>query len=436
MYYSIIQAIQLLDHDTKAAYLQAVQRAPEVVEHESDPLKFVRANEYNIWTAAVKLCRYWKERKYAFGPDKFTKPLNLSGFGAMGREDMLSLQSGATVILPKTRDNKYVVFCDRRQHIPSLDRKCRLRCLFYLESTMDESAYRDGMYTVTLVVTTRNEEVDKDYINRSVLFADQISPVKNQFLFLNKPPKNNHKYYEVQEFLSDYIRTAMDKATFSFLNLDVIFEREEGDIYRELERLGLNPEGIPTSVGGKWTYVEWNRACLQQALKDREAHDRQRKKRARRKDSVDHGSDEQQEQANTIHNTHFTGDDPVQDSDAVAGDTATTNTATTKRRRVRIAATGPLSVEERKARKRAANLVHSRRKRERRKKEQEALRTEHTRLQSEHAQLQLQHSHLTELLEKAERVVANHEKSSSFRESPAKLTAEESIEEVPFPSKS
>ena len=378
---SLFQAMKTMDHEKKAAFEEAMEKCPELVEKESDPLKYIRSCQYNVWEAAEKLAYYWSERKDIF-QDRAFLPLDLSGEGAFQRNDILLIQAGADALLPKLRNGKQVMFGDRRQLVPSLsDAITRMKSIFYTAHLInqDENAATEGLYCVVLLVTSKIEKVDNKYLKRVYRFANKGCPFPVKWIYLNSPAKTGKQDYNSQELIASYLQTI----NLHFSQFDVFIEREDGDLLRDLCELGCTPEGVPKSVGGSWNYVEWSTFCQQQMLKDRE----QLRQNPRRNKSV-----------------------------------------AAKPRRIRLPPAGSGEMdeaeanrirEERKARKREANLVHSRRKRERRKLENQALQQEHDRLQKENTRLKKEKETLKRLRREAKEIVANEEKRIERNEAAA-----------------
>jgi hypothetical protein len=69
------QALQAIPDTDKLAYLEAVERAPELVQRESDPAAFLRCEKYDSRAAAHRLVRYWNVRKMVFGPERAFLPM-------------------------------------------------------------------------------------------------------------------------------------------------------------------------------------------------------------------------------------------------------------------------------------------------------------------------------------------------------------------------
>ena len=94
----------------KAAYYEACQKVPHLVEQESNPIKFLRCENYNVELAAIRIVEYWKQRKSIFGPIKAFEAMTMNG--AL-KDDMHTLNVGCMTILPNTtRSNRGVIFLD------------------------------------------------------------------------------------------------------------------------------------------------------------------------------------------------------------------------------------------------------------------------------------------------------------------------------------
>jgi hypothetical protein len=72
-------ALQRLPSQQREAYEDALINAPSVVQTESNPLHFLRAEGGNTAAAAIRLCRYWQERKRAFGQRALLPILRVGG---------------------------------------------------------------------------------------------------------------------------------------------------------------------------------------------------------------------------------------------------------------------------------------------------------------------------------------------------------------------
>jgi hypothetical protein len=155
---AVRESLELIPHDDKADYLEAIEKAPFLVETESDVLKFARAENYDPWAAARRLIAYWKVRKHHFGERAFL-PMTQTGNGALTHEDIVVLKSGPVVILPSDDKGRHVHYSDRSRLIDKSPEtlQARCRCLFYLLTIISESeiTQKEGCVGMGLVLTPR-----------------------------------------------------------------------------------------------------------------------------------------------------------------------------------------------------------------------------------------------------------------------------------------
>jgi hypothetical protein len=132
------QALQGIPDTEKLAYLEALERAPELVKRESDPVAFLRCEKYDCWAAAHRLVKYWNVRKMVFGPERAFLPMTQAG--AM-LEDIEYLQKGLYLILADDKFGRSVVYWDRiRSTNDVIPRDSLSRCNFYVLQAAYERA--------------------------------------------------------------------------------------------------------------------------------------------------------------------------------------------------------------------------------------------------------------------------------------------------------
>ena len=106
---------QSFNHETCASsYLQAMQRIPELVRTETDPLQFVRYSDYDLWAGAKRLCLYWTERLALFGPDRAFLPMTLTGQGALMKDDISTIHAGFPAILQSSSKDTNLSMSDEK----------------------------------------------------------------------------------------------------------------------------------------------------------------------------------------------------------------------------------------------------------------------------------------------------------------------------------
>ncbi len=67
------EALKTIHDKEKTAYLEAVRRVPNLVENESNPIRFLRCDRYDPWAAARRLTTYWKLRLEGWGAGSCTQ---------------------------------------------------------------------------------------------------------------------------------------------------------------------------------------------------------------------------------------------------------------------------------------------------------------------------------------------------------------------------
>jgi hypothetical protein len=102
------EAMASIPHDDRAEYGEAMERAPRLVEIESNPDHYLDHADFDPWKAAAGVAAYWKARVEFFG-DRAFFPLTISGDGAMSPDDVELLQSGVFMVLPCDRQGRHAV---------------------------------------------------------------------------------------------------------------------------------------------------------------------------------------------------------------------------------------------------------------------------------------------------------------------------------------
>jgi hypothetical protein len=146
------EALEAIPEEEKIAYLEALERAPQLVERESKGIIFLRFERYDAWAAACRLVAYWALRKKCFGPERAFLPMTQSAAMA---EDTEVLRKGIATISPDDKHGRPVFHWDRiRATGPHRDSV--RRCLFYvLQALMEQdNAQRRGcVYVINLKVS-------------------------------------------------------------------------------------------------------------------------------------------------------------------------------------------------------------------------------------------------------------------------------------------
>ena len=118
-------ALSQIPVEMKSAYLEALEKAPDLVMNESKAIAFLRREKFDSYQAALRLIEYWKYRKLFFGSKAFL-PMTIDG--ALS-EDVDTLKSGFMNILPNDRGGRPVFYYDCVRHT---QRDSQVRVYFYM----------------------------------------------------------------------------------------------------------------------------------------------------------------------------------------------------------------------------------------------------------------------------------------------------------------
>ena len=164
-YQGLQEALKLIATVEKSAYLEALERAPHLIDVESDPKRFLALERFNSFNAAVRLVTYWNERKKAFG-DRTFLPLTLDGEGAFSNETLRVIQEGRTVMLLHDSAGRHAAITNQ-EYISSLSIENRKQLLFFVcFMTMNNSkSQEDG-----IVWLSRREKQSSFLVEFKALF--------------------------------------------------------------------------------------------------------------------------------------------------------------------------------------------------------------------------------------------------------------------------
>jgi hypothetical protein len=165
----LLDALKGLPDEVKASYLQAMECAPEVVEHESPPIAFLRCENYDPWAAAHRLVRYWTLRKQIFGADRAFLPMTLDG--AMYHQDSEEVERHALAFPLEDDMHGRPVLVWNRVGAALVPRAVAVRCVFYAMSKM---ALRED-FSLKGWVAVVNFQVSKHNITSCPVEAMSVS---------------------------------------------------------------------------------------------------------------------------------------------------------------------------------------------------------------------------------------------------------------------
>lgn len=350
-------ALHLLPPQDKADFLHAQRLVPERIARESPPLRFLRFEKLDFWAAARRLAKYWERRHQLFG-DRWLLPMNQTGEGTLTRDDINVLRSGFYTLLPNDADGRPVL-CGHPSRRGDHSRLPRLRLAFYVWSIVSESEKAQTEGCVVLAVLQK-PTLDKVVRECRELVMETL-PLKVHRLHLVYPPLDSHKH----SFLQSLAPLCLKLFGHLLEGVATVHVADTADeLVAKLGQHGLSRRGIPQDLGGDWEYELFHQWCELRMCYEWELPVVGARRRA----------DDDEE---LIHVPSY-----------------------------RALARSELDEDEQVERKRRLNVLHSRRKRERSRVEQEVLVGQVTKLRTEHARLVREEEHLLELVNQARAMVA------------------------------
>ncbi|KAL7579243.1 hypothetical protein ACA910_011402 [Epithemia clementina (nom. ined.)] len=405
-------AIRCLPLAYSQAYLEAMHRDSNLVHTETDPLQFVRYCEYDLLAGAKRLCLYWTERQRLFGPDRAFLPLTLTGTGALTPQDLLTLQAGYPALLPNATTGHGCILFDRRKNLPTVTIENHLRCAFYWHKVLAENDLSQVEYAHLLIVAVTPRTQDSynhaalaQLVHRQSLLTKTIFPVKLKFHILGIPKKTKPSFGA--DVLSDCVNL-LRKYFQSWMDIQIREETEPHKILKELMELGLTQNGIPNFLGGEWKYEDFSHWCQNRMEQEQELY----MERLVAAAAAVHSSGHENGSKRTGHGSTLatTTTSLVQwarftfSSCSVASSPKESSTTT-----VGGDNGNPKNKEEddRSAKRKLADRLYSRQKRERQRVTFQVLKEKSLQLRANHHQLQSEHKRLERLWKEAEECVAN-----------------------------
>jgi hypothetical protein len=262
-------ALGLVPVEDKLEYLEALRRSPHLVETESDPMRFLRCDGFNPWSAARRIIDYWRLRKEVFGARAFY-PLDLSGNGAFDETDVQFVKRGSAVVLPCDEKSRPVGFVDRgrlteRNYTPGPNWEMQtMRNGFFLYSRLSENpvAQTDGIILITHAI----------YDGPSRHQHQRSTMVFTQRCFQRAFPLKLKAFHPVVILPStrkptflESIMPAMLRRSGAFLRTNLVLHMAESslDALSKLQQYGLSKQSLPPVLGGTWSYCNFDRYCLE-----------------------------------------------------------------------------------------------------------------------------------------------------------------------------
>ena len=264
-------AIGCMSYGEKEAFLEVIERNPNIVMKETDPYYMLQFESYNIWVAAKRITNYWNWKKRIFGPERYVLSLfDISGTtGALNAEDIVFLNTGYVSNVPPDNDGTSVLLFDRSQ-LGSVNQDWELidpyrhyRIAFYAIAVaaeeqkqriiMQQQQHCETTIVPSFILINLIHTMPK-FIHNVKDFADMVyetSPVRLKY---------NHTMFLTQsDYAAFFLRMVIPtvernlRRVFPTLTLSLFCSITEA--HTKLQQLGFRTDSLPSSLGGTWQFT-------------------------------------------------------------------------------------------------------------------------------------------------------------------------------------
>ena len=255
----IKEALACIPSQERKSYKKAVKRVPSLVATESNPIFFLRCENFNASAAAKRLIKYWDFRCEIFG-DRAFFPMVQTGTGALSRDDMVVLKTGSVVILPNHESGQVVLYLDRTKLLDFSKRSLEsmMRCMFYVLSVVSEivKAQTDGFLMLGVVVTPRcSDPMEIELARKSTALLKEVMPARMGTNHLLVCPSKSREGDLLQTLIATTVSVVQENFIFHF-------DGDSRNILNDMLRHGFIEGDLPPTFGGTWKFTkfaEWQK---------------------------------------------------------------------------------------------------------------------------------------------------------------------------------
>ncbi len=265
------RALEELPMEDKEGYLEALERAPLLVQQESNSQLFLRAEQHQPWAAAERLVNYWELRRWLFG-ERAWLPLTATGDGALAPADVELLETGFCTLLPREDVHGRGILCFQvPQQMLNADRLAMARVTFYVLSLALWTRPLVVQNGLVLIADTRQYTMaryDRKFIKCVAYMFTGWHPVVTRAYHITAPPGKKSCF----QLVLPYIKYFMTRHIRQRLR---IHRGTTKQCAMDLKEYGISTPNLPIEMGGYFTqdqFVEWLHEYIrpQELLKEEE----------------------------------------------------------------------------------------------------------------------------------------------------------------------
>ena len=264
------QQLELLPD--KEAYLEAMERAPFLVEMESPAFRFLKREDFDPKSAALRLVAYWRERKEIFG-DRAFLPMDLTGKGALTEQDISVVDTKFFSLLEKDKEKRSVLFFNRvllGDKIKYPD-KLRIRPFFYVVQLISETSGEMVIVSNHNDISNYSHSRGRGPMGVAATMMKCAIPIKIAKIHMCCLPPDGTRSTYLGTILSRVVQMLGLLRWGRALPVLHIADTKE-EIFKKIEAFGFTKKGIPEMFGGSWTYDSFERDQLKRRPIEEERH--------------------------------------------------------------------------------------------------------------------------------------------------------------------
>lgn len=232
---------------------------------------FLRTEDWDPLGAATRLALYWKCRRGLFGDDRWTRPMDQTGHGALSTTDIGVLRSGyaaatGDILLPPTgapqpyddnhaseKSKKPFVIISDLSRLPRTAAVENARLQFYYATILtDAQLQTDGVLIVQVVTGDRRPALEMDGENW-IMMASAL-PMRVRGVVIGQAHEVG-KERLIESYADQYQLITQFKTGKNIPILKADSTRGVYDLFRH--HTGVGREQLPPSLGGSYQYAQF-----------------------------------------------------------------------------------------------------------------------------------------------------------------------------------
>lgn len=243
-----------------------------MIELESDPLRYLRIENFNIWEAVRRVALYWKTRKEVFGDLAFL-PLTLSGESALSKEVLQLIKTGFMTIQPPDDTGRPIMFHDLSRLTIPFTGENRVRFGFYMMNVLSEPEASRNVGVIGVGAFSKTPPpgtADPKYARKTTeMVRDGVFPVHMRAWHICATGIKSNTLRDTY-FVPFVLQLLRRWKSMSFRTVIHVDDTPEG-LRASLVKYGIPPHAVPESVGGTWTYEN----DLEEWIRDRTEYEKE-----------------------------------------------------------------------------------------------------------------------------------------------------------------